>query len=210
MPRGRLITFEGGEGAGKSTQIKLLAGNLESAGHKVIVTREPGGTRAGELLRDLLVRNDAPHWSPEAEALLNYAARDSHLREVIRPALSQGIHVVCDRFIDSTRVYQAVAGGCSQKLIDCLQREIAGPTLPDITFVFDLDPMVGLQRAASRMAGQEDRFERKDEEFHNTVRLAFLEIARSEPERCRTIDAAQPPDVISSEIYKAVAQLLQA
>ena len=146
----RFITFEGGEGTGKSTHSKRLAERLRAAGHKVTLTREPGGSPAAELVRGLLVSGDTNRWSPEAEALLNYAARDSHLRETIRPALAAGEIVICDRFIDSTRAYQGYAGGCEMGFIDALERQIVGSDRPQLTLVFDLDVEQGLERAGHR------------------------------------------------------------
>ena len=144
------ITFEGGEGTGKSTQIKLLAERLKATGKDVVVTREPGGTPEAEALRSLLVAGDVGRWSSEAEALLNYAARDSHLRKIIRPALAAGKTVLCDRFMDSTRAYQGYAGNCPLDLIDQLERTIIGQSMPNLTLIFNLQPSVGLARAKER------------------------------------------------------------
>ncbi len=196
------ITFEGGEGTGKSTQVKLLAGGLRATDVDVLITREPGGTPSAEALRELLVTGETSRWSAEAEALLNYAARDSHLREVIRPALAAGKTVICDRFMDSTRAYQGIAGGCSMTLIDRLESEIVGLTRPNITFVFDLDPVVGLARAKARGTGDEDRYERKGLAFHQNLRQGFLTIAKAEHQRCKLIDAAQSVAAIDAAIWK--------
>jgi dTMP kinase len=194
------ITFEGGEGAGKSTQIKRLAQYLKAQGRDVVLTREPGGTVAAEEVRTLLVNGDAGKWTSTAEALLNYAARDAHLRDVIRPALARGQTVLCDRFMDSTRAYQGYAGDCPMTLIDDLELNVVGKTRPDLTFVFDLDPALGLARAAQRGAGIEDRYERKGLAFHGALRLGFLEIARRGPKRCVVLDASQSPDIVWSEL----------
>ncbi len=191
------ITFEGGEGAGKSTQVKLLAEHLKN---NVVLTREPGGTVQAESLRSLLVSGDTNRWSAEAEALLNYAARDSHLNELIRPALKRGLTVICDRFMDSTRAYQGYAGACTFHLLDELERSIVGETRPDLTFIFDLDPVVGLARAKSRGDGADDRFERKGLAFHQRLRAGFLQIANGDPKRCHIIDAGRPIDAVSAEI----------
>jgi dTMP kinase len=191
------ITFEGGEGTGKSTQIRLLAAKLKD----VLVTREPGGTPQAETLRGLLVSGDVASWSAEAEALLNYAARDSHLNEVIRPALAHGTIVLCDRFMDSTRAYQAYAGGCSIELIDQLEASIIGQTRPDLTFIFDLEPEIGLARAKAR--GGEDRFERKGMAFHQKLHAGFLAIAAAEPNRCIVINANQSVEKVSADIWAA-------
>lgn len=198
------ITFEGGEGTGKSTQLKMLGQRLLAAGVHAIVTREPGGTAEGELLRDLLVAGDINRWSAEAEALLNYAARDSHLRQVIRPALSQGATVLCDRFMDSTRAYQGYAGGCSFQLLDELERSIIADARPDITLIFDLVPAVGLQRAQLRGGKAEDRYERKGADFHQRLREGFLAIAKAEPDRCKVIDASQSIAQVSEQIWQAL------
>ncbi len=196
------ITFEGGEGTGKSTQVKLLAERLRAEGVDVVITREPGGTPAAESLRNLLVSGDVNSWTAEAEALLNYAARDSHLNEIIRPALVAGKTVICDRFMDSTRAYQGYAGGCSMDLIDRLEAEIVGTTRPNTTFVFYLPAQLGLSRAKGRGQTHEDRFERKGEEFHIKVGMAFRTIAREFPNRCQEIDASQSVEDISLKIWK--------
>ncbi len=195
------ITFEGGEGTGKSTQIKLLADRLIAQGRAVILTREPGGTKQAEALRSLLVSGDTDRWSAESEALLNYAARDSHLHQVIRPALTAGSTVLCDRFMDSTRAYQGYAGACTFHLLDELERSIVGDTRPTLTFVFDLDPVIGLARAKSRGDGAEDRFERKGLAFHQRLRNGFLEIAQADPQRCRVIDASQDMIAVATAIW---------
>ena len=198
------ITFEGGEGTGKSTQVKLLAERLKAAGRDVLTTREPGGTPEAEALRSLLVSGDTARWSPQAEALLNYAARDSHLAAVIRPALASGQTVICDRFMDSTRAYQGFAGGCAMDFIDALERAIVGSTRPDVTLVFDLDPQLGLARAVARGGASEDRYERKGLAFHQRLREGFLEIARAEPQRCRVIDASQGIEAVAAQVWAAL------
>lgn len=197
------ITFEGGEGTGKSTQVKLLAERLRSAGRNVIATREPGGTPEGEALRASLVTGGT-RWTAEAEALLNYAARDAHLHQVIRPALAKGQTVISDRFMDSTRAYQAYAGGCAQSFIDQLETAIVGKTRPKLTLIFDLEPTVGLARAKARGNDAEDRFERKGIAFHQKLREGFLAIARAEPQRCRIVDASKPIDDVAAQIWQAV------
>ena len=195
------ITFEGGEGSGKSTQIKLLAEHFELLGKSVVSTREPGGTPDGEAVRALLVTGEAGRWSAEAETLLNYAARDNHLNKIIRPALINGQTVLCDRFMDSTRAYQGYAGACTFHLIDELERSIVGATRPDITFIFDLDPVVGLERAKTQGKGKEDRFERMGLAFHQRLREGFIEIAAHNLERCRVINAADPIDNVARTIW---------
>jgi dTMP kinase len=199
------ITFEGGEGTGKSTQIKILADRLKSDGKSVVVTREPGGTSQAETLRNLLVSGETDRWSAESEALLNYAARDSHLNKVIRPALAAGSTVLCDRFMDSTRAYQGYAGACTFHLLDELERSIVREARPNLTLVFDLDPVVGLARAKSRGEGAEDRFERKGLAFHQRIRAGFLEIAKTEPQRCRIIDASLDVAAVAAAIWSQVS-----
>ena len=198
------ITFEGGEGSGKSTQIKLLKERFESLGKLVIATREPGGTPDGEAVRALLVTGEAGRWSAEAETLLNYAARDNHLNKIIRPALVDGKIVLSDRFMDSTRAYQGYAGACTFHLIDELERSIVGTTRPDITFIFDIDPMVGLERATEQGKGKEDRYERMGLGFHQRLRDGFLEIAKQNPDRCRVINAADSIENVAEAIWKHV------
>jgi dTMP kinase len=201
---GVFITLEGGEGAGKSTQAGQLHEWLLSLGESAIVTREPGGTPQAEAVRSLLVNGEVDCWTPEAEALLNYAARDSHLNAVIRPALAQSVNVVCDRFMDSTRAYQHHAGGCPVSLVDTLEGMIVGKTIPTLTFIFDLDPEVGLHRARARSEKEGDRFERKGLEFHQRLRQGFLQIARANPARCKILDAGMPVGTIAQEIKRLV------
>jgi len=207
MARGYFITFEGGEGSGKSTQARRLAdclcGNSGDGAREVVLTREPGGAPGAEAIRQLLVTGATDRWSPLAETLLFSAARDEHIRATIAPALTRGALVICDRFADSTRAYQGAAGGVSEKLLDALEAAVVGKTRPDLTFILDLDPSAGMSRAAERRDG-EDRFERKDPKFHHALRAAFLEIAKSEPDRCTVIDAASDPDAIAAQILAIV------
>ena len=205
---GLFVTFEGGEGSGKSTHIKLLATALQAKGHHVVQTREPGGTAEAEALRTLLVNGDTGRWTAEAEALLNYAARDSHLQKIIRPALALGHTVLCDRFMDSTRAYQGYAGGCDMRLLDALETSIVGDTRPNLTIIFDLDPAAGLARAKARGEGSEDRYERKGLAFHQALRHGFRKIAEGDPTRCRVIDAAGPVEVVAALVQEAVGPLL--
>ena len=196
------ITFEGGEGSGKSTQIRRLAQRLEAAGRDVLITREPGGTPEAEAVRALLVSGDVARWTSKSEALLNYAAREQHLEQVIRPALAAGRTVLCDRFMDSTRAYQGYAGGCDLGFIDALEKAVVGQTRPDLTLIFDLDPAVGLARAQSRGdTVAEDRYERKGLAFHQKLREGFLDILRREPRRCRLVDAAQQIDDVAEDVW---------
>jgi len=202
---GLFITFEGGEGSGKSTQIRRLAARLQERGLDLLVTREPGGTPEAEAVRGLLVSGDVARWTAKSEALLNYAAREQHLEQVIRPALVAGRIVLCDRFMDSTRAYQGYAGGCDAGFIDALEKAIVGSTRPDLTLVFDLDPAIGLARAKSRGDAQaEDRYERKGLGFHQKLREGFLDILRREPRRCRLVDASQDVDAVAEDVWSIV------
>jgi dTMP kinase len=203
---GLFITFEGGEGSGKSTQIRRLAERLKQAGRDVLITREPGGTAEAEAVRGLLVSGDVARWTAKSEALLNYAAREQHLEQVIRPALAQGRTVLCDRFMDSTRAYQGYAGGCEMGFIDALEKAVVGETVPGLTLIFDLDPAVGLARAKARGdAVSEDRYERKGLNFHTRLREGFLDILRRNPRRCRLVDAAQDVDAVAENVWSIVS-----
>jgi dTMP kinase len=201
---GPFITFEGGEGTGKSTQAKRLTEHLRGLGRSVVLTREPGGTEQGEAVRGLLVNGDPSRWSATAEALLNNTARDAHLRDVIRPALARGDIVVSDRFMDSTRAYQGYAGHCPMTFLDELEKHVVGDTRPDVTLMFDLDPAVGLARAKSRGAGIEDRYERNGLAFHEALRKGFLVIAAAEPGRCKVIDASNSETDVFHAVLKAL------
>lgn len=203
MTRGRFITFEGGEGAGKSTQAARLAERLGARGLEVVRTREPGGTPGAEALRGLLVDGPADRWSPLAEALMMNAARSDHLDRVIRPALARGAWVICDRFADSTRAYQGAAGGLAAEAVERLETLVVDGTKPDLTLVFDLPVEVGLARAGVREGGAA-RFESKGADFHARLREAFLAIAAREPDRCAVIDAAGSPDQVFSAVLGAV------
>ncbi|MBC7102293.1 MAG: dTMP kinase [Parvibaculum sp.] len=203
MPRKRFITLEGGEGAGKSTQVRLLAAKLEEQGHKVVVTREPGGAPGAEAIRRLIVNGDTDRWTPKAEALLMFAAREDHLAQTIRPALARGEWVVCDRFVDSTMAYQGVAQGLGQKFVNDLRELVVGDDMPALTLVLDLSPETGLARAGRRANG-EDRYERMEIEFHQTLRQAFLNIAKNEPERCVVIDAERDKGEVAEAIWAVV------
>jgi dTMP kinase len=202
------ITFEGGEGTGKSSHSRDLAESLRKAGKVVVLTREPGGAPGAEDIRALLVTGTVGRWSPQAETLLNYAARESHLRETIRPALLRGELVLCDRFMDSTRAYQGFAGGGDLELIDALERKIVGATRPQLTLILDVDPELGLKRTKGRGGGSEDRFEKMGLEFHRKLRAGFLTIAAQEPQRCRVIDSSRPYAAVAEDIWRAVAPLV--
>ncbi|MEM8936189.1 MAG: dTMP kinase [Pseudomonadota bacterium] len=196
------ITFEGGDGAGKSTQIERLAARLRAAGVEVVTTREPGGSPGAESIRKLLVKGAADRWSPIAEALLMYAARVDHIEKTIQPALNRGAVVICDRFHDSTMAYQGVAGGLGSDPVKVLERLALRELRPDITFILDLPPKSGLGRAHSDDG--ETRFESKGEDFHELVRRGFLEIAKAEPARCVVIDASDTKDSTAAQIAAAL------
>lgn len=200
--RGRLITLEGGEGAGKSTLAGALCEALGARGRGVVQTREPGGSPGADAIRALLVRGDADRWEPVTEALLFAAARSDHLARTVRPALARGDWVICDRFYDSTYAYQVAAGGLPEAAFDMLQRLIDAPA-PDLTLMLDLDPSAGLARSRGGAVG-EDRFEQKDAAFHARVRKAFLDIAAREPERCVVIDAGQPKEATLAAALAAI------
>ena len=203
---GRFITLEGGEGAGKSTQIQVVKDYLEARGIDVIVTREPGGTPVGQEIRNLLVSGDKDKWSPLSETLLILADRAAHLEQVIRPALADGKYVVCDRFFDSTRAYQGIAGGLGLEIIHNLQQPVLGTTLPDVTLLLDIDPEKGLSRAQER--GGDLRFESKTLAYHQTLRQAFLDFAKQEPERMVVIDADRDIEAVSTDIITVLGERL--
>ena len=204
-PAGRFITFEGGEGTGKSTQAGILANRLARAGHPVLATREPGGSPLGEEIRSALLSGQVWQLGTFAEAVLFAAARQEHVESAIRAALGEGQWVVCDRFIDSTRAYQGGAGGVPRGAIHALERVTVGGVWPDLTFILDLPVEEGLARAAQRLGdGAPDRFESETIAMHERVRKAFLEIAEEEPHRCVVIDAQQPEAVIAEDIWEAV------
>lgn len=203
------ITFEGGEGSGKSTQIRRLGDRLKERGVTFVLTREPGGTPEAEAVRTLLVSGDVGRWTAKSEALLNYAAREQHLEQVIRPALARGDIVVCDRFMDSTRAYQGYAGGCSMEFLDALEKEIVGATRPNLTLIFDLDPSTGLARAKARGdAASEDRYERKGLPFHKKLRDGFLDILNRNPDRCRRIDASRSVVDVEHAVWSVIEAIL--
>ena len=206
MP-GHFITFEGGEGTGKSSHARDLAESLRKAGKSVLLTREPGGSPGAEDVRALLVTGTVGRWSVTAETLLNYAAREAHLRETIMPALTRGDLVLCDRFMDSTRAYQGFAGGGDMDLIETLERKIVGATRPHLTLILDVDPELGLKRAKGRGASTEDRFEKKGLEFHRKLREGFLQIAGRDPQRCHVIDSSRPYAAVAEDIRRLVAPM---
>lgn len=211
--RGLFVTFEGGEGAGKSTQIRLLAEALRARGHTVVTTREPGGSPGAEALRHVLLSGAAEPFGVRMEALLFAAARADHLDCVILPALSRGEIVLCDRFVDSSRVYQGVTGNIEPPLMAALERVSIGATMPDVTLVLDLPADVGLQRARRRAgalaeSATPDRFEKEKLEIHEKRRQGFLDIAAREPERCRVLDASFDVDHIARDILSEVTLVI--
>jgi dTMP kinase len=212
---GRFITLEGGEGAGKSTQVRLLAEHLGASGLPVTVTREPGGTPRAEAIRAFLLSGRAEPLGPEGEAVLFSAARADHVERLIRPALARGRWVISDRFADSTRAYQQAAGGVDPRIVRALERLAVGWTKPDITLILDLPAELGLARMAARAGGEggaggPDRFERDAVELHERRRQAFLAIAEAEPGRCVVIDAAQETAAVAEVVRNAVSARLLA
>jgi dTMP kinase len=208
MP-GRFITFEGGEGAGKSTHAALLTGRLKSFGIAVQVTREPGGSAGAEIMRYILLSGVARPLGSNVEALLFAAARDDHLNTLIRPALEKGLWVVCDRFADSTRVYQGVVGQVDERAIRAMERIVVGETRPDLTLILDVPAEEGMRRATARRdkAGA-DRFEAEELTFHQKLRDGFLALAAKEPDRCVVIDATRPKEQVAEDIWRVVARKL--
>lgn len=207
--RGRFVTFEGGEGTGKSTQIKKLADRLTAAKLRTLVTREPGGSPGAEIMRHLVLSGMGKLLGPDAETLLFAAARDDHVRTVIEPALSQGTWVLCDRFADSTRAYQGSLGQVSTRLIDAMQRVTIGNLEPDLTIILDLPVEIGLQRAAARRgSGTADRFEAESLRFHQDLREAYRKIAADHAARCVLIDAEADPDTVAGRVWAALRDRL--
>ncbi|WPZ13609.1 dTMP kinase [Nitratireductor rhodophyticola] len=209
MSRGFFITFEGGEGAGKSTQITQLAASLRDQGHDVIITREPGGSSGAEAVRHVLLSGAAEPFGPAMEAILFAAARSDHVEQVIRPAIERGAVVLCDRFLDSSRVYQGVTGNLDDDFMRELERVTVNGMVPDLTVILDIDPEEGLRRAGARRGTDApDRFEKEALATHRRRRKAFLEIARAEPGRCVVVDASMPADRVTAAIQRAVEQAM--
>jgi dTMP kinase len=211
--RGKFITLEGGEGVGKSTQSKRLAGFLEDRGINVLRTREPGGSEGAEQIRRLLVEGEPGRWTPLTEALLHAAARADHVARLIEPALAGGRWVISDRFTDSTLAYQGFGHGLALDAVAELNALAAGELTPDLTFVLDVPVGDGLARAGARAddgeeAAREDRYERMDQSFHKRLREGFLSIARNEPERCVVVDTARPVDEVAGVISDKVSERL--
>jgi len=209
--RGRFITFEGGEGSGKSTQIKTLADRLNAAKLRALVTREPGGSPGAEIIRHLVLSGMGKLLGADAETLLFAAARDDHVRTVIQPALNQGIWVLCDRFSDSTRAYQGSLGKVSPAVLNAMERVTIGDLKPDLTLILDVPIEVGMKRAAARRgSAAPDRFEAEDVRFHQELRQAYRQIAASEPQRCVLIDATAEPGIVAATIWAALRDRLFA
>lgn len=207
VTQGRFITFEGGEGAGKSTQVARLLERLRARDIDVMKTREPGGSDGAEEIRAIALNGDAGRWSPMTETMLMFAARSDHLEKTIRPALEAGRWVVCDRFADSSRAYQGAGGGTSAAFIEVLDAAVVGPTQPDLTLIFDLPVEVGLERAFGRGLF-ETRFESKGVAFHERLRARFLQIAAEKADRCVVIDAVGDVEAIEARVWAAVEDRL--
>ena len=199
---GKFITFEGGEGAGKSTQVKLLAGFLGSRGYSVVETREPGGSPGAEEIRRLLVEGSVDKWDAMTETLLLMAGRRSHLRDLVDPALQRGDWVLCDRFSDSTIAYQGYGQGMDISIIHEIQRLAIGDVRPDLTLLLDIPAEEGLGRAAAR--GEAARYERMDIDMHQRIRKGFLEMAVAEPERFEVVDAQGTVEAIEIQIRNCI------
>ncbi len=207
MTRGRFITFEGGEGAGKSTQVRRLAERLGADGRSVVQTREPGGSPAAEAIRDMLVSGATDRWDAMSEALLHFTARREHLVTTVWPALDRGDWVISDRFADSTMAYQGYGHGLGREPIEQLYRLVVGEFSPDLTIILDLPPERGLERAMAR-GPNENRYERMTIDFHNRLRDGFLDIARREPDRCAVVAADAAIDKVAEDIWRAVRKRL--
>jgi dTMP kinase len=209
--RGRFITFEGGEGSGKSTQIKILADRLAAAKQRALVTREPGGSPGAEIIRHLVLSGMGKLLGAEAETLLFAAGRDDHVHTVIKPALERGVWVLCDRFSDSTRVYQGKLGHVDPRILNALERVTIGDLKPDLTVILDVPAEIGMQRAAARRgSGAPDRFEAEEIGFHQKLREAYWQIAADEPQRCVLIDANAGTDAVAAIVWAALNERLMA
>jgi dTMP kinase len=203
----RFITFEGGEGAGKSTQVELIAGRLRAYGNEVVTTREPGGSPEAERLREIILSGQAKNFGAFAETALFSAARIDHLRTTIEPALARGEWVVCDRFLDSTRAYQGALGNLDPRIVRALERVVVGNNMPGLTLILDLEPEEGLRRARLRSRGNEpDRFEAEEIDYHRSLRRAFLDIAAAEPDRIRVIDGGNTADRVADAVWREISQ----
>lgn len=209
---GLFISLEGGEGSGKSTQIRLMKEYLESLGHHVVITREPGGTKDAEKIRDLLVQREGGNWSPVAECFLLFAARQMHYNDLIKPALQAGSIVISDRFTDSTRAYQGYGMGLDQETIEDIKQHAIGDVEPDLTLILDIPAEQGLARSNHRLEtetktekeGAEDRYELLGQSFHETLRQGYLKIAQSHPDRCRVLDARDNIESLQQSIRNEI------
>lgn len=211
--QGLFVTFEGGEGTGKSTQIRLLADRLRRKGIDVLVTREPGGSPGAEAIRHVILSGAAEEYGTRMEAVLFAAARNDHVEEIIRPALKSGAVVLCDRFMDSSRVYQGITGNLEPAFVKNLERIAVSGVIPDCTVILDLPATEGLKRAKLRAGGPGnaqvlDRFEREELDTHEKRREAFLDIAAADPLRCRVVDAGGTPEEIAEKVFAVVEPLL--
>lgn len=204
--QGVFITFEGVEGAGKTTNIEYIAEKIKAAGHKILLTREPGGTELGEAVRELLISKDFPEMHYNTELLLMFAARAEHLQRKIIPALEQGKWVLCDRFTDATYAYQGAGRNIDQNSIQVLENLVQGTLRPDYTFLFDIDADIGLARAQSR--GETDRFEQQHIDFFNRVRSAYLQMAEENKNRYRIVNAKFDLQTVQTQIDKLLSQIL--
>ncbi|HAY06442.1 MAG TPA: dTMP kinase [Hyphomonas sp.] len=208
-PRGRFVTLEGGEGTGKSTLQAALRDRLAEQGFEAVLTREPGGTAKAEAIRALvLTPPGGKAFSPLAEALLMNAARSEHLDGLIRPALAEGKWVICDRFADSTRVYQGVSGAVAENILLRFESHVVADTRPDLTLILDAPVSVTLQRRAARNLAP-DVFEQRGQDFHQAVRYAFADLARKEPDRCKLIDASRSPAEVADAAWKHISALMK-
>jgi dTMP kinase len=206
---GRFITFEGGEGSGKSTQAGILANRLSRAGRPVFATREPGGSPAAEEIREALLSGQVKQFGPLAEAVMFSVARADHIDHAIKASLQEGRWVVCDRFIDSTRAYQGTTAGVPRGVINALEELTVGALSPDLTFILDIPAEEGLARAQERADGEElDRFESQELVMHERVRRAFLDIAEEEPGRVVVVDASQPEAMVAEDVWETVLHRL--
>jgi len=205
MTPGKFITFEGGEGAGKTTQAKMLAEALEGAGIETLMTREPGGTFGAEAIRDLVLEGTSDRWSGMTELLLMYAARLDHVEKLIKPALERGVWVISDRFSDSSMAYQGYARELGPEKVEALHAAVMDGFEPDLTILFDIDPILAQKRVETR--GEDlSRFDAESIAFHNTLREAFLNIAKANADRIFTVDAAASRDGVQTRILFAVSQ----
>lgn len=207
--RGHFISFEGGEGAGKSTQVRLLSERLVSFGYQTLLTREPGGSPLGEKIRRFLLEGKVKNYGPVAETLLFYTARLDHLNSLILPSLEKGIWVICDRFADSSRAYQGAASGVADGVFDALDRIVVEDNQPELTIIIDLPVDVAQRRVTARQkleSGEVDRFEAEDEQFHERLRAGFLKIAAANSSRCVIIDGNQSRDAVAELVWQTVVE----